>query len=237
VAGIRLDSDHPEWVRLFPVPFRDMETERFKKYDVVDVDVTPHAGDSRPESLRPVLTSLEVVGHLDSADGWRRRAALVGPLVVSSLCEIKRMQAKDGTSLGVFRPGEVLDFRMEPAAERSASLEALASQIDLFDPERQKLESLPYKFVYRFKCEDRACRVHSMGLVDWEVGAAYRAWRTRYGEEGLAERVRQRWFGEICGPDTDPHFFVGNVHQYPATFMLLGIFYPKRGIMDQGTLF
>jgi hypothetical protein len=36
VAGVRLDAPRPEWVRLFPVGFRDLPAEQqFGKYDVI----------------------------------------------------------------------------------------------------------------------------------------------------------------------------------------------------------
>lgn len=238
VAGIRMDGERPRHVRLFPVPFRDMERgKQFEKYDVVEVDVTPHAGDNRPESLRPNLSTLERVGHIESGDDWKQRSAWISPLVAPSLCEIKRRQQADRTSLGVFRPKQVTRFRLEPAAQRSAGLEAMASQINLFDPERRKLEALPYRFNYSFTCDDAECRGHEMGLIDWEAAAAYLSWRGRYSAEELPKKMHQKWFEQICASTRDPHFFVGNIHQHPKTFMLLGVFYPPKGVLDQETLF
>ncbi len=101
VAGVRMDTGRPEHVRLFPVPFRDMEqSKQFHKYDIVEVDVTGHSRDDRPESRRPVLDSLEVVGHVPSDRSWEQRAEWVRPLVADSLCQIKREQEANGTSLG-----------------------------------------------------------------------------------------------------------------------------------------
>jgi hypothetical protein len=238
VAGIRLDTEQPRHVRLFPVPFRDMDKgKQFDKYDIVEVEVTEHPGDNRPESLRPRLDTLKKVGHLDPDDGWKSRAQLVRPLLAPSLCEIKRRQEIDGTSLGVFRPARIKGFRLKKAEARSAGLEAMASQINMFDQDRARLEDLPYKFAYSFTCDDAACTGHDMGLIDWEIGAAYIRWRSKYSAEELPDKIRQKWFDEICGPKKDPHFFVGNIHQHPKTFMLLGLFYPPTGVMDQGQLF
>jgi hypothetical protein len=238
VAGIRMDTRCPRHVRLFPVPFRDLErAKQFEKYDIVEVDATEHAGDSRPESLRPNLGTLERVGHIHPGRDWKERSVWVAPLVAPSLCEIKRRQQIDGTSLGVFRPERVTRFRLEPASERPAGLEAMASQLNLFDPERKRLEALPYRFSYGFTCRDDACRGHQMGLIDWEASAAYLSWRGRYNAEELPQRMHQKWFEEICSPKRDPHFFVGNVHQYPKTFMLLGVFYPPKSVVGQEALF
>ncbi|MFH8492994.1 hypothetical protein [Streptomyces coeruleorubidus] len=93
VAGVRMETERPERVRLFPVPFRDMEqSKQFKKYDITEIDVTGHSRDDRPESRRPVLDSLEVDGHVSSGRSWERRAEWVRPLVADSLCQIKREQ-------------------------------------------------------------------------------------------------------------------------------------------------
>jgi len=138
VAGIRVDTARPEHVRLFPVPFRDMEEARqFHKYDLVEVDVTGHARDDRPESRRPDLSTLRVVGHVPSDGGWEQRAQWVRPLVAQSLCQIKRDQQGNGTSLGVFRPGRITAFKLVKAEERSDWQEMMASQMNIFDPERR----------------------------------------------------------------------------------------------------
>jgi len=51
VAGIRLDTDRPEWIRIHPVPFRDLDDEsRFAKYQVITVDAIRPRTDRRPES-------------------------------------------------------------------------------------------------------------------------------------------------------------------------------------------
>ncbi|WP_413101035.1 hypothetical protein [Streptomyces sp. Inha503] len=238
VAGVRVDTGVPQHVRLFPVPFRDLEQGRqFDKYDLIEVDVVDHAKDPRPESRRPRLDSIKVVGHVPTDGNWERRARWVRPLVAESLCAIKREQEARGTSLGVFRPAEVKDFRLLKADDRSAWQEMMASQMNIFDQERKKLEAMPYRFVYRFRCNDSRCRGHEIGLLDWEAGAAYLKWRRLYSPEVLKEKIRQKWFTEIAGPRRDLHFFVGNLHKRPGQFMLLGAFYPPSGVMDQGQLF
>ncbi|MFE0420843.1 hypothetical protein [Streptomyces tendae] len=238
VAGIRMDTEQPEHVRLFPVPFRDMEqSKQFHKYDIVEVDVTGHPRDDRPESRRPVLDSLEVVGHIPSDRSWERRAEWVRPLVADSLCQIKRDQEAKKTSLGVFRPAEIKSFRLVKADDRSAWQDMMASQMNIFDQERKSLEALPYRFVYSFRCSDERCKGHEIGLLDWEAGAAYLKWRRQYAPGVLEEKIHQRWFTEIAGPHKDLHFFVGNLHKRPRQFMLLGAFYPPRGVMDRFPLF
>lgn len=238
VAGIRVDTPSPKHVRLFPVPFRELEeAQQFDKYDVVEVDVTGHTRDDRPESRRPVLATLRVVGHVPTDGDWEQRAMWVRPLVAGSLCQIKREQRAGGTSLGMFRPGRVTAFKLIKAEERSDWQEMMASQMNIFDPERRKLEALPYRFVYCFRCAEEECGGHEIGLLDWEAGAAYLKWRHRYPPQVLEDKIREKWFTQIAGPQRDVHFFVGNLHKRPRQFMLLGAFWPPRGVMDRMQLF
>lgn len=61
VAGVRVDGEPHEWIRLYPVPFRHLATEeQFSKYQVVELDVNPAQHDSRSESRRPVWGSLTI---------------------------------------------------------------------------------------------------------------------------------------------------------------------------------
>ncbi|MCX4828323.1 hypothetical protein OG785_17325 [Streptomyces sp. NBC_00006] len=232
VAGIRLDRDTPEHVRLFPVPFRLLEEQsQFAKYAIVEVDVRRHQ-DQRPESLRPNLDTLKVVDRIGTSDGWRERYSLVRPLIAPSLCAIKRDQEEHGTSLGLFRPADTVDFRLDPAEPWPASKAALADQMDLLDQDLRQLEWVPLEFRYRFSCNDSRCTGHDLALRDWEAGESYRKFRRQYGEQGVEEKLRERWFTRMFTPDRAVHCFVGNLAKRPKTFMLLGLFYPRRDIVE-----
>ncbi|MET8246667.1 hypothetical protein ABZV31_20970, partial [Streptomyces sp. NPDC005202] len=212
VAGIRLDQGEPQHVRLFPVPFRLLSEEaQFSKYSIIEVDVEPHRleRDSRPESLRPYLDTLEIVGEVPSDGGWKQRYRHVEPLVAPSLCAIKRDQEKRGTSLGVFRPAEITRFRLEPAEPWSVSKAALADQLDLFEQELNPLEWVPLDLRYSFRCADEDCPTHDMGLKDWEAGQSYRKFLRKYGELGVRNALRERWYNRMCAPNRAVHFFVG----------------------------
>lgn len=193
VAGIRLDQSEPQHVRLFPVPFRLLsEDTRFSTYSIIEVDVEPHRPerDSRPESLRPDLDTLEIVGEVPADGGWKERYRYVEPLVAPSLCAIKREHERRGTSLGVFRPAEITRFRLEHAEPRSAS-KALADQLDLFEQKLNPLDWIPLDLRYSFRCTDDDCPTHDMGLKDWEDGQSYRKFLRKYGEHGAREALRE----------------------------------------------
>lgn len=234
VAGIRLDLDTPQHVRLFPVPYRLLaEESQFAKYSVIEVDVEQHDCDRRPESLRPDLDTLKVVvDRIPTADGWGERFRHIRPIVSPSLCAIKRDQETHGTSLGVFRLTETPTFRLQDAEPWPASKAALADQLDLFDQDLRRLEWVPLQFRYSFKCVDALCPGHDMGLKDWEAGESYRKFLRQYGLGHVKEKLHERWLERMFTPDRAVHCFVGNIAAHPRTFMLLGLAYPRRTVAE-----
>jgi hypothetical protein len=232
VAGVRVDSERPAWIRLFPVPFRDLPAEqRFKKYQFVTLSASRTTADQRPESYRPDANSLVLGELIDTDKGlWRRRMDYLRPLEVGSMCEVVRRQQIDGTSLAMFRPGQVLALTAEHAKPRGASQSGIADQMSLLgDPSREALEQLPFKFRYRYRCSaEPGCPTHHQSILDWELGQAYRSWRDQYGEEGIGERMRQKWLDEIANPRNDTRLYVGSIAKYPTTFCVLGTVYPRR---------
>lgn len=226
VAGARLDVGTPTWLRLYPVLFRDLPSDKqFAKYDVIDLDVLPHS-DYRPESHRPVLDSLQAVEHLDPADSWRRRREVVEPMLIESMCDLMRRRELDQTSLGAFRPAEVTDFvpRPEPGEWTQDELASL-SQTSLFAQDRKLLRKMPWRFRYHYRCGG-ACKGHKQSVIDWEVYATYFNARREHGEDDAVAAVRDRWLNTLCSPDRDTIFFVGNQRDAPLGFIVLGVFWP-----------
>ncbi len=74
VAGIRTDTPGPEWVRLYPLVYRDLQFDlRFTKYQRITLEVAD-ASDPRPESLKPNLDTL-ALGDIISTERRLARAA------------------------------------------------------------------------------------------------------------------------------------------------------------------
>ncbi|MBE7518992.1 MAG: hypothetical protein HS107_07060 [Thermoflexaceae bacterium] len=234
VAGVRTDTERPEWVRLFPVPFRDLPfDQRFTKYQIITVECRRPSTDRRPESYQPDPDTLVLGETLPAGGTWPERRALIEPLTVESMCWIQAQQKVDGTSLGVFRPAEVLDFEMEPEPEDwDPGKLGIASQPSLFFPGKKGLQKIPYRFRYVYRCSESDCGTHSQSIVDWELAQSFLSWGHRYSRPVLLERIREKWLGDLCGPDKDTMFYVGNQHQHPESFLVLGVFYPKHGIKE-----
>jgi hypothetical protein len=66
-----------------------------------------------------------------------------------------------------------------------------------------------------------------LAIVDWEIGQAYRDWRSRYATEDLLlEKIQQRWLDISDTTKRDVLFFVGDMKRFRKTFVVLGVFYP-----------
>lgn len=98
----------------------------------------------------------------------------------------------------------------------------------------EELEKVPLKFKYQFTCHDATCTGHSLSCTDWEMGQSWRSWRDKYGPDGWEEKFRQKYDLEMIEKN-DTHFYVGTVHQHPAEWIIVGLFYPPKD--TQGSLF
>lgn len=228
VAGIRTDSAAPEWVRLWPIDFRGLDrTLQFEKYEEIRVRAQRSTRDTRPESWLPDMSTVARTGRRSStAHNWQARRRIVEPLMTSSMCDLLRREKVERTSLGVFRPREVLDVLAKPneGAWTQKQLGHLG-QLSFLSKSRRALERIPFDFKLRYLCADSACKSHTQGIVDWELMQAYRGWSGT--ESDKVEKVRKKWLGELCGPDRDTALFVGNQHQAPQGFLVLGVFWPR----------
>jgi len=236
VAGVQMTAAGPQWIRLYPVPFRSLQDrQQFRKYQRIRLRVTKHRGDRRPETRRPDRDSIEPFGTpIPSSDAWGRRRRWVEPLMAESMCEVRRRQRVDGTSLAVFRPADVQDLQIEDRdidADRRALARAKAAQGSLLDAisgedhgrQLRELEEIPHTFKYRYLCGEQGCRGHLQTIIDWEIVQFYR--QVRHGK-AWRKRMRERWLHEICSAQRDTAFFVGNQHQHPGSFMILGVWWP-----------
>ena len=229
VAGLRVDPGAEGWIRLYPINFRFIEQDlAFKKYDVVTLHATP-ASDGRRESWRPRIDTLKVESHLD---GWPKRLPYLGPFAHDTMCDLNRRALSGGPSLGLIRARKVLGLKVEShpgwTGDEQAKIDAYISQPELFDLGRPKtaLEAPRFLATYRWLCPDLSCKSHEQGLIDWEFSAFQ---RHLPADDNLAKTaIRQRWLTEICRPENDISFYVGNQAKRHQTFSILGVVYPRR---------
>ncbi|MCG5216629.1 hypothetical protein [Streptosporangium sp. KLBMP 9127] len=232
VAALRLDLDQPGWIRLYPINFRELDSDRqFRKYDVVALEAKPSANDPRAESWRPRADSFVVVKHLD---GWPKRMAFLDDYIEESMCGLitavrNRPSAR---SLAAVRPARILALDIEshpgwtPAEQNK--IDRYVQQFDLFDSApRAVLQAPRFKAWYRYRCHSSGCNTHRQGIYDWELSALQRTVGAR-DDEGVKQAIREKFWDQMCAPDRDTVFYVGNQQAHPQSFIILGVLYPRR---------
>ncbi|WND56471.1 hypothetical protein QQA43_28070 [Mycolicibacterium vanbaalenii] len=239
VAGVRLDRGRPEWIRLYPVKFRNADFDsQFKKYEIIRVNGTYHqSNDNRPESFRPRQDELVHVERLDTRNNWqRRRMHLDGLIGATTMCELldKNPVGGMGTpspSLGLIKPAdiEVSVLDGDPwTTDEQAKIDK-ASAPDLFGSSLAPLQPAPFAVRYKYRCAAQRCtgHKHDQKVLDWEAGQAGRRWLRDYGDAGAREALMTKWRDQLLSPDNDVHFYVGNQNRRRRAFSVLGVWYPK----------
>ena len=234
-AGVTETGD---FVRLYPINFRDLPyDQQYKKYQWIEVKASKHTGsDKRKESYRPDSESIRTCGDpIKSNPGnWRDRSRYVLQNKAKSMEDLWERQETDQTSLGIFKPKKVHDLVILPdKPDWKPKVLADLRQYRIVENRTNSLVPLrkvPFKFTYRFDCDDENCNGHNMSIFDWEVGVLF--WRmvdTGMTHERAAEEVKRTFLGELCGNDKDTHFFVGTTleHHHFKSWIILGVYYPK----------
>lgn len=227
-AGVDLDSG--QLIRLYPIPFRLLDySKRFDKYNIIRVKCARPPRDKRIESYRVDQDSIEILGHLDTKNGWAERKRIVLPIKAPSFCEILE-DIKIGKSLGIFKPIEIRFEYKKSVSKDEKERQKAYNQYTLFDKKLTPPEQIPFSFYYTFKCYSwTECPSHKLMIHDWELMQAYRRWRQKYeSQQALLDKIRETWLDKLCSPKKDVYFFVGNVWRHPKQFMILGVFYPPK---------
>lgn len=246
VAGLRVDRSPPTWMRLYPIPFRSMDfASRFVKYQLVELEVFRSTADPRPESYRPNLQSL-VTGSIVSTENgtwrerWRYMDPLAGATTACQLLELQRLLGTEAPSIGLIKPREILDLSVEANDafdDDRRYMAELAAAGDLLTSSRAPLEPAPFRLKYRYLCETSTCRGHHQTLIDWEAGQAARRWKQdgRLDDE-LPDLLHAKFLSQMCATGRDTYFYLGNQHQHPSSFLVLGLFWPPANSRPAPTL-
>lgn len=235
-------------VRIYPIQFlRKSFSEQYSKYQWIEIDLVKNKADFRPESYRPASldSEIKIVGEIPPDGGaWHDRRKIVLSKVHTNLTRLIEEAKSIGTSLAVFKPTKILDFKIEPEKEREWSAKKKASllQHNLFQSHgptsSEVIRKLPYKFSYTF--QDDSGRTSTLMNEDWEVGELYWNCLRRHegNEQNACEDVRKKYVDDFA-LTKDLHFYLGTTQQYhnvsPNPFMIIGTFHPKP--IYQTTLF
>lgn len=235
VAGVRLDTPEPTWIRLYPIAFRSMgEQDRFKKRQIVTASIRARGTtDPRPESFSPDVQSLSLEETIDSSTNWGKRRRLISPLIGSTTtCELIRANravrmSEPAPSLGLIKPTVSRVELVEGKGWSPSQLAKVrsAAEPDLFSAPLVQLRPPPWVIRYYYRCQSDGCRGHKQEVIDWEVGVSGMMWENRYRRD-TGSKILEKWQSMVAdGKDT--HFFIGNQHQHRHSFSVLGVWYPK----------
>ncbi len=199
----------------------------FKKYQWIRARFKKSA-DVRPESYDVDHDSIQLLEEVDTRRRWASRKALIAPHIVPSVEELQQAAAQGGRTMAYIRPRDVPELLIEPReADWDSRRAGMLNQIPLFGRDKARLERIPFRFAYRYRCEGDQCNGHDMQVLDWEMHEAYRKWRQEYGESGWRAQFVEK-FGPTFFADHEVLFNLGNMAAHPQSFCITGLFYPLR---------
>jgi hypothetical protein len=232
-AGV---TETRDFIRLYPINFRDLPfSQQYKKYQWLEVDAVKHRGrDSRKESYRPDCNSIRLAGEpISSTHNWEDRSKYILATASLSMEDLHAKQEQDKTSLGFIRPKEVLDLLVKrDAPDWKPGFMAALQQQRLWENRRASKEpprKVPFKFQYKFSCDDSRCNGHQTMIEDWELGALY--WRcvdAGATPDEACSKVKHKFLDDLCSVKNDIHFYVGTILAHPKTWVVIGVYYPKK---------
>jgi hypothetical protein len=226
-------------VRLYPIPYRYLD-HQFHKYQWITAQVAKNPADPRPESYKVDCDSIECEEIVaTSKDEWGRRAEIVfrnQDWQFETVDALLEAQKRTGTSLGVVTPKRITGICIANRGEEESKsfnekmqklrnqVNADRKQLDLFEssipPQMKNLEFLKSRARVSWVCDARTCTGHEMQILDWEIAELQR----REGDSKTLQKLQQILNLE----EYAVRFFLGNLFQYPTSFTIVGLWYPKR---------
>ncbi|MCE5194038.1 MAG: hypothetical protein LLF28_01045 [Nitrospiraceae bacterium] len=231
IAGIDLKSN--QWIRLYPIPFRDLEDEKkFKKYNIIELKAEKASSDKRPESYKVDSDSIRILDYYSTKKdkNWALRKKIILPTLSSSLCSILEENKINDKSLGMFKPQNIRFAYKKIKLVNCEEHDKYYAQLDFNKKPKKAIEKIPFDFRYSFSCEGHSdCKGHNLTIIDWEIFESFRKWRLKYKDENtLLEKISEKWLNKMCSGNNDTYFYVGNMHRFRDNFMVLGVFYPPK---------
>lgn len=216
-AGV---CDDGSLIRLYPIPFRLLEEYRkYKKYQWISVDVAKNESDPRPESYKVAPSSI-VLGDIIPPTDWDRRLEAVFKTErYSSMCKLNETVGTE-KSLGLVKPKIVEDLIIEKDSPYWSPKEEDSLKSIWLDETTVKLEKIPWKFSYRYRCHQPRCNGHCQLIEDWEVFQLFRNMRNKYGEQEALVKVKDKYM-EMASPTKNLFFYVGR-HSRHKAYMIIG---------------
>jgi hypothetical protein len=238
-----IEEESGRMVRLHPVPMRYLDpSHRFKKFQWIRARLAKHDSDPRPESYRVDFNSItpeEIVQDHETRRSFLERS----PHLISSLEELKEKQQRDGTSLGIIRPRDILDcyIQQRSASEREEWMrkeQLRLSQEPLFGERPKPLDFPEAEFAVRWACNNDQCPTHTMHILQWGLHELYRKLKAN-GDPDYERKVIEKMQSELDEGNRDVFLFLGNFRTVMYNFGLMDSYSPpkRRNEQDLFTLF
>ena len=231
-AGICNDG---KWVRIYPINYRNMnQSQRFKKYQWIEVNTIPSESDPRKESHK-IVGDIKILNHVDTKNGWKKRKNIVLNNIYTDL-QLLINEARNKniyTSLAVFRPSKIIGFHMSKncSAKNNNKLKKILNKKPL-DSTIKLSEQISYKFYY--KIMDKYGKHSRMQILDWEIYQLYRKLAYKYGNKRdlIYKNLRRKYFDDLAH-NKDIYLFLGttkywHIRRSKNPFTIIGIFYPPK---------
>jgi hypothetical protein len=237
--------------RLYPVPFRLIEeSQKFKKWQWVELRVEKATKDRRPESHKVYVDNIVCGEQIDTRRGWAERRPWLEKIpTFDSPAAMDAARLSEGISLALLRPRQVIRLDITPAryadwtSEEREKLTRELMQGDLFSEaevqrEVRELRKIPFDFYYRciYSSPDGE-REYKQKIIDWEAGALY--WRCRKSHgDNWEQPFRAKLEHDLTGKDL--MFLMGNLHRFQDQWLIVSLIYPPRlppQASDQASLF
>ncbi len=220
-----------KWIRLFPLDFRFLsQNQRYSKYQWIEINIKKSELDLRRDTYQPDSRSIKL-GEIVGPQNYKTRKKIVLSTSNKSLEELIILYKKRRISLGIIKPRKVIDFIIEPDSQTwKPRQQQILQQSALFGRQPKKLDKIPYKFSYKFYCDDRRCSSHKLSIVDWEIFELYRTLKVRnpFDMQKVLEKIKDKWYKEMLSKNKDFYFIIGTQFRWP-TWMVLGVFWPPKG--------
>lgn len=217
-AGVNAQG---QFLRLYPIRFRHLPSDKkFDRWDVLEFEGARPVDDHRPESRHVNEDTIRIVQSRSQIDE-AQRVRLWLPHVAASVTALREENQKTSRSLGIVRPdvGSV-KFRMrklKDSNQEDIALRAMFQQFSLIESKPLAAMPVEYEFSYRFTS---AGVPHEMKIHDWEVQAAYFAYKAKYGAQALTV-LQEEYEHHI--PARNLHFVMGTMKAHPRQFIVIGL--------------
>lgn len=246
VAGVRLNDDGSgTWVRIYPVAFRHLNSaQQFKKFEVIDVDLTRATKDTRLESHRPNWETLSRHEKYTTYPN-HARGPILEQLLGPTTCDLRAGVEADlnAQSLGLVEVRKLKPLKFVehgPWTDAQIADMQAAMQPDIFGEVDDKPMLVPprFKVHYDYYCMTPDCTGHKPRILDMELSALQYHHRYKSDTE-LKALITQKFHTEMWNEKVRTYFFVGNFADIVKrrNFSVLGVYKPPRASDYAATLF